>query len=1069
MNNSPRYKRAPKGKKGKGKFDPQELDKPLLDENSLEEEYAERTFVYKAGKKTKPKNINKKPKKSKEANKLDRHPPRPQHDAKAPPNRMKRVFVSEEGVKWPNRTIPYEIDTTTYTNATNIKSIFSTAVDRFNEAGCLQWIPRTTETEYIRVVGNEARCASYVGHLGWSQQTLWMYESGCIYIDISLHEMLHAAGTMHEQSRAQDRNRLLSFNWAAVSSGNELNYQGYSLYNAREYDLSSVLQYGLTYGSTTYMYVNDPDLEYLTQIQQTDLSFYDKAELNAFYQCADDCKDPPVCQNGGFVKQINGVCSCECVDGLTGPDCTELDTSPECGGLVNLTVGSKDKIEMFGYQVNLSCTWLIKGPEKTKIKVEVDSLDLPTSDQDNCYHYIEIRDYLSGTEGKLICGDSGGAVFTKKNLGPTNMMVVRFDSEQYSTVTPGKGFSMTVTADPSACSSLPCKYPATCVDGATTEEYTCVCTEGYSGTNCDTVAATATVTDSFEDDFTTLMTHSSTGVDFQWSTNKYSNLNGFTKTASDGDLMATLRNNLFATAFYYTYRAKLETSAVFERANRCLRFDYAIADNNVGDAYPTTLTVRVFSDSGTSSVVFDENTGNDWTTGEVDLPAVDNMKIEFEGVYGFQHLIVDNIRVTPNLCNKGDPCGNVCQNGGICELIVDSASRCKCPLGFTGEFCQNDLCASVDCNQGICEVLSESQTQCNCSTGWFGEFCDVDPCENTTCKHGSCEGLSDNQTKCNCEEGWFGELCTLHACEVVNCNHGSCEVVSETETRCNCTPGWFGEFCDVDPCANVICNQGSCEILSENHTHCICDEGWFGTSCNIDPCSNTNCNNGQCEALLETQTQCNCDEGWEGDMCDSQMLVTYKCDFETEIEETCFLVESTDDDYDFTREMGSTLTERTGPDSAYNGSYFKYAEASNHFPGDVASLESNVNFNAGTYCLSLAINMKGSHVGSLSILTKDGYETIIQQKFKGKQSKNWFLYAKELSLSTSTKIIIETVRGGSNIRNQRGDIAVDDIQLTSSPCPTTSDNNDDKSANGKGKGPVNIIKPVVDPFHQNKS
>lgn len=38
-----------------------------------------------------------------------------------------------------------------------------------------------------------------------------------------------------------------------------------------------------------------------------------------------------------------------------------------------------------------------------------------------------------------------------------------------------------------ACSILPCKYPATCVDGATTDEYTCVCTEGYSGTNCDTV------------------------------------------------------------------------------------------------------------------------------------------------------------------------------------------------------------------------------------------------------------------------------------------------------------------------------------------------------------------------------------------------------------------------------------------------------------------------------------------------------------------------------------------------------------------------------------------------------
>lgn len=58
--------------------------------------------------------------------------------------------------------------------------------------------------------------------------------------------MLHAAGTMHEQSRIQDRENIISFNWAPVSSGSELNYEGYPLYNAREYDLSSVLQYGLT-------------------------------------------------------------------------------------------------------------------------------------------------------------------------------------------------------------------------------------------------------------------------------------------------------------------------------------------------------------------------------------------------------------------------------------------------------------------------------------------------------------------------------------------------------------------------------------------------------------------------------------------------------------------------------------------------------------------------------------------------------------------------------------------------------------------------------------------------------
>lgn len=55
---------------------------------------------------------------------------------------------------------------------------------------------------------------------------------------------------------------------------------------------------------------------------------------------SDDCTDPPVCQNEGFVKQVNGECTCHCVDGLTGPDCTQLDTSPSMyiNGLTGRTV-----------------------------------------------------------------------------------------------------------------------------------------------------------------------------------------------------------------------------------------------------------------------------------------------------------------------------------------------------------------------------------------------------------------------------------------------------------------------------------------------------------------------------------------------------------------------------------------------------------------------------------------------------------------------------------------------------------------------------------------------------------
>lgn len=42
----------------------------------------------------------------------------------------------------------------------------------------------------------------------------------------------------------------------------------------------------LQIGTLRITYTKDPDLEYLSEITKTDMSFYDKAELNAFYRCA---------------------------------------------------------------------------------------------------------------------------------------------------------------------------------------------------------------------------------------------------------------------------------------------------------------------------------------------------------------------------------------------------------------------------------------------------------------------------------------------------------------------------------------------------------------------------------------------------------------------------------------------------------------------------------------------------------------------------------------------------------------------------------------------------------------
>ena len=61
-----------------------------------------------------------------------------------------------------------------------------------------------------------------------------------------------------------------------------------------------------------------------------------------------------------------------------------------------------------------------------------------------------------------------------------------------------------------------------------------------------------------------------------------------------------------------------------------------------------------------------------------------------------------------------DNCVNhQCVNGGVCVDGVNTYS-CTCPMGFSGEFCQNDI---NDCSDDICgpeaAVLMPEQTAIN--------------------------------------------------------------------------------------------------------------------------------------------------------------------------------------------------------------------------------------------------------------------------------------------------------------------------------------------------------------------
>ncbi|XP_022804316.1 zinc metalloproteinase nas-13-like, partial [Stylophora pistillata] len=90
-------------------------------------------------------------------------------------------------------------------------------------------------------------CASYVGRIGRRQQVY--LARGCWYTGIVSHEIGHAIGFYHEQSRP-DRDNYISINRVNIVSGRQSNFYKYSRWKidslGTPYDYGSLMHYRST-------------------------------------------------------------------------------------------------------------------------------------------------------------------------------------------------------------------------------------------------------------------------------------------------------------------------------------------------------------------------------------------------------------------------------------------------------------------------------------------------------------------------------------------------------------------------------------------------------------------------------------------------------------------------------------------------------------------------------------------------------------------------------------------------------------------------------------------------------
>jgi len=164
-------------------------------------------------------------------------------------NGTERNAIINSNQKWTNNRVPYVFNSQ-YSEAD--KNVVRAAIADYSSNTCIDFVERSGESDYIEFV-KRGGCWSYVGRIGGKQQV--SLSDGCVYKYIVIHELMHAAGFFHEQSR-YDRDSYVKVNWGNICCGANSNFNKESSSRIQllgePYDLKSIMHYGEYDFSTSY-------------------------------------------------------------------------------------------------------------------------------------------------------------------------------------------------------------------------------------------------------------------------------------------------------------------------------------------------------------------------------------------------------------------------------------------------------------------------------------------------------------------------------------------------------------------------------------------------------------------------------------------------------------------------------------------------------------------------------------------------------------------------------------------------------------------------------------------------
>ena len=195
-------------------------------------------------------------------------------------DRKQYATASSKAHRWPHGEMPYEVDGSVTPEK---RAMIDWAVAHVAAETPLRPRPRTAgDADYLQFTqaGGDYGCSSYVGRIGGAQM---VRVGSCGVRGSVVHEICHAAGLYHEQSRT-DRDGFVTIQWSEISSGEEAQFTiDDDTMDIGAYDYGSIMHYSRGAFSKTGNDTIVPKDPRMNIGQREGLSPLDKAALAQLY------------------------------------------------------------------------------------------------------------------------------------------------------------------------------------------------------------------------------------------------------------------------------------------------------------------------------------------------------------------------------------------------------------------------------------------------------------------------------------------------------------------------------------------------------------------------------------------------------------------------------------------------------------------------------------------------------------------------------------------------------------------------------------------------------------------